>query len=311
MRTFLKISVALMLSSVMLFGCKPEDDPNNGGNNGGNSGGIQPLTTETIDGVYSVDSFTVVYFSQGNLQYQAYTNTWRFAGRQWECCGDDNSNISSTYDGWIDLFGWGTSGHKHGAVCYQPWSISDTLSHFWAYGKGKYDLCDSTRRADWGYNAIINGGNVHNVWRTLSDKEWDFILNTRTTLSGIRYAKVKLTEVDGAGVDGVNGLVLLPDDWKTEYYPLNETNTYNANYVSNTITVSQWSTLEEHGAVFLPAAGHREGTLLRVGFGNYWTTTHTYTTGAKGLYFSKLYVAPSYFNNRNLGASVRLVRSFK
>ena len=84
-----------------------------------------------------------VYFSKGNLQYRASTKTWRFAEHQWDfvgstevergqpggnVTGSSNHLISQSYDGWIDLFGWGTSGYhdtndsynRH----YQPWSTS-------------------------------------------------------------------------------------------------------------------------------------------------------------------------------------------
>lgn len=90
-----------------------------GGGTGGEcpEGGINALFTIIEDG-------DKVYFSQGNLQYQASTNTWRFAEHQWDYVGEGNNNISPNYNGWIDLFGWGTSGYNHGAVCYQPWSIS-------------------------------------------------------------------------------------------------------------------------------------------------------------------------------------------
>ena len=46
-----------------------------------------------------------VVFSQGNLQYQASTKSWRFAAQQYSVIGQDNRNISSTNSGWIDLFG--------------------------------------------------------------------------------------------------------------------------------------------------------------------------------------------------------------
>ena len=93
-----------------------------------------------------------VYFSQGNLQYQASTNTWRFAENQWDyvgtqnppygfqaggtVSGSDNYYISQTYRGWIDLFCWGTSGYNHGANAYQPWSTS--YSDHYAYGQHYY-----------------------------------------------------------------------------------------------------------------------------------------------------------------------------
>ena len=58
-----------------------------------------------LNGVFSLSDTTIALFSQGNLQYQATTNTWRFAENQWDIVGYANMNVSSTYDGWIDLFG--------------------------------------------------------------------------------------------------------------------------------------------------------------------------------------------------------------
>ena len=37
-----------------------------------------------LNGMFSVSNNTKVYFSQGNLQYQASTDTWRFATNQWD-----------------------------------------------------------------------------------------------------------------------------------------------------------------------------------------------------------------------------------
>ena len=68
-----------------------------------------------------------VRFSQGNLQYQASTNTWRFAPDQFTCISEDaNNNASATYSGWIDQFHFGTSGWDNTAkdptaIYYQPW----------------------------------------------------------------------------------------------------------------------------------------------------------------------------------------------
>lgn len=42
-----------------------------------------------INGLFSVSPSKKVYFSQGNLQYQASSNTWRFAEHQWNCVGGD------------------------------------------------------------------------------------------------------------------------------------------------------------------------------------------------------------------------------
>ena len=285
------------------------------------SGGV-PLGA--INGKFTINSIgDQVYFSQGNLQYQASTDTWKFADNQWDyvgsqnpgygnpggtITGSDNSNISSTYSGWIDLFGWGTSGFNHGAVCYQPWSTSGDYSEYYAYGDVAYNLYDQTGQADWGYNAISNGNNLPNQWRTLTSSEWNYLFNTRSPLSGIRYAK--------AVVNDVNGVVLLPDDWNPTIYTLNNTNEGNVAYTVNEITEIDWSTLESSGAVFLPAAGWRGGisepAVFYIGsIGEYWSAS-SYLDDS--YYAYSVYFAGSGGLNaegksgRRYGLSVRLVK---
>ena len=259
-----------------------------------------------INGLFSVSANQQVYFSQGNLQYQASTNTWKFAEDQYDYIGSDNSNISSTNSGWIDLFGWGTSGWNSGNTYYQPWSSAgyDESSDGQLYGPpGQYNLTGSYANADWGvYNPISNGGNQTNQWRTLTQSEWNYVFNTRTTTSGIRYAK--------ANVNNVNGVILLPDDWSTSTYSLNSTNTYNASFSSNTITASQWSTLEQAGAVFLPAAGSRIGTLVNnVGSsGYYWSASYNFSDRAYYVFFYGINLSTNYYSYRCSGFSVRLVQ---
>lgn len=255
-----------------------------------------------INGKFTInENGDQVYFSQGNLQYQASTNTWKFAENQYDYVGSDNSNISSTYDGWIDLFGWGTSGYNHGANCYQPWSISRFYDNYYAYSDSYYNLNDQTGQADWGYNPISNGCNQPNQWRTLTNYEWWFLLYQRTTTSGIRYVK--------ACVNGVNGVILLPDDWSTDIYSLSNTNNNEASFNSNVISASQWTTLENAGAVFLSAAGNRDGTLTNnIGSnGNYWSASNYYGSGSAccmDFNASHLYTTQNY---RYCGFSVRVV----
>ncbi len=241
-----------------------------------------------------------VYFSKGNLQYQASTNTWRFAESQWNCIGDGNSNISETYDGWIDLFGWGTSGYNHGANAYQPWSTSTNYSDYYAYGNWEYNIYDQNGQADWGYNAISNGGKTEGQWKSLTIDEWSYLFDSRPTLSGIRYAK--------ANVNGVNGIILLPDAWEASTYNLNNVN--GGNYDSNTITAADWtSVLEANGAVFMPAAGDRsETSVYNVGsHGSYWSASIYDSYNAHRLSFdSGNHNTVS--DNRSDAESVRLVR---
>ena len=277
-------------------------------------GGDVPMGA--INGLFTVSEGQQVFFSQGNLQYQASTNTWRFAENQWNYVGDywygnvyengekcDNAFISSTYSGWIDLFGWGTSGFNHGANCYQPWSTSTSSSDYYVYGNYQYNLYDLTGKADWGCNPISNGGNVEDyAWRTMTQLEWDYVFNGRNTVSGIRYAK--------AEVNNVYGVVLLPDDWNSSYFMLNNINNNSADYSSNTISIEQWSTLEQHNAVFLPAAGDRNETLV-VGagsYGVYWSATHVDDIFSSAVYFYDSHLSTNLDNHlRYVARSVRLV----
>ena len=259
--------------------------------------------TGAINGLFSVSTSQQVWFSQGNLQYKASTSTWKFADHQWDVIGEsqNNGNQNTTRD----QFGWGTSGYNHGANCYQPWSTSTVEQDYWAYGNYSYNLYDQSGKADWGYNAISNGGNQENCgWRTLTMDEWVYVFNTRTTTSGIRYAK--------ACVNGVNGVILVPDDWNSSIFILHSTNTENANCATNTINETTWNMyLAPYGCVFLPAAGRRYG--ISVGYvgsnGYYWSATSCDSTFACYVYFNDANMVPQGYGRRYIGLSVRLVRS--
>ena len=242
-----------------------------------------------------------VYFSQGNLQYQASTNTWRFAENQWDYVGDGNANVSSTYNGWIDLFNWGTSGYNHGANCYQPWSTSVNSSDYYAYGISTCSLNDSTGMADWGYNAISNGGNQENQWYVLSYDEWNYVLFERETSSGIRFARAK--------VNGFNGIIILSDNWDASNYSLNNTNVGSASYSQNSITSEDWTNFFQETAVFLPCAGNRSGTYTyNNGNGDYWSSTRKMDNDfAYDISIQNGYLGHS-DNNGIFAQSVRLVR---
>lgn len=219
-------------------------------------------------GLFSVEEGRQVYFSQGNLQYRASTDTWRFAEHPYDFAGDGNLKMSPDNDGWIDLFAWATSGYDHGAVNYQPWSRikdvrSDPLSY--AYGKPDSPLYAEDGRADWGYNRIVNGGDEEGQWRTPRVSEWVHLLFIRNTASGVRFAK--------ASVVGVNGVILLPDQWKTSVYPLNSVNREEASYASNTVSLSDWKQrLAPAGAAFLPDAGVFSIDGILTVMGGYYTS---------------------------------------
>lgn len=262
-----------------------------------------------LHGMFSINSDgDKVFFSKGNLQYigSASTPYWKFADSQRTYLGDHGQGSTATNVD-RDLFGWGTSGYNHGAVCYQPWSTSQTNSEYYVYGQPINNLYDQTGMADWGVNPISNGGNIPNQWRTLTKEEWYYVLNSRRTASGIRWAKAR--------VNDVHGIIIVPDDWNTSYGSLSSPNNSNLYYENNPISAEYWeSNFEPHGAVFLPAAGYRIGASISgissgsyLGLGWYWSASYSDSDKAHLLLFGNSTLGVQ-VDNRYCGFSVRLVR---
>lgn len=250
-------------------------------------GAESALPEGALKGKFSVSATKQVYFSQGNLQYQASSGTWRFAENQYDVIGADNKKISSTYEGWIDLFGWGTSGYNS----KYPYMTSKESSD---YGDGSNDIAGTNY--DWGVNnAISNGGNKAGMWRTLTLYEWDYLNSTRTNASDLRGQ---------ATVNERAGYILLPDGWST---PSGLTFTANPNnFTTNSYSASEWSKMEAAGAVFLPCAGLRDGTgVERFGSDGGYCSSTAENSNAYVFFFSSgdAYVSYHY---RYYGYSVRL-----
>ena len=293
--------------------------------------------------VFTVDANnTQVRFSMGNLQYIGSAGSgsaddnnagayWKFADNQFDYFGS-NGQGSDAIQQDRDLFGWGTSGindYTPIATCWQPWSTSLNYLEYNPYGAANTNLNSKSGKADWGYNAISNGGNtVNGGWRTLqggtkggNTDELEYLLNTRTC-GYHRYAQVHLTLKGTSGMSyttvnqvpacgtTVNGMIVFPDSY-TWPAIVNALTTLDASseWGVNKLTEAQWSLLEQQGAVFLPAAGTRTGTSVgNAGArGRYWSSTYEDSTYADVLSFNSGYVRPATNASRGLGFSVRLV----
>ncbi len=240
------------------------------------------------DGAFSVSSGKYVVFSSGNLQYHPMNDQWQFAPSQLDYIGDGNKKISSTYNGWIDLFGWsGSTGSVKFGV-----STSTIISYY----SGSF--------VDWGTNQI--GSDAPNTWRTLTEDEWLYLLNTRTNASSLKGV---------AQVNGVNGLILLPDSWtcpegvtfKSGFHSSSGSSYYAA---YQTFTANQWSKMEQAGAVFLPAAGNRRGSVVSnvQNSGFYWSASEYGSDYAYMFSFDSGDGENLNYFHRNYGLSVRLVK---
>lgn len=308
--------LALALLSSFLFvscGDDPEvtvkDDDNNtqeqnqeqgGGDEQAPSESVVTIENGAVTAAFSVSSTTQVYFSQGNLQYQASTGTWKFADNQYDIIGADNANISATYSGYIDLFAWATSDWSGGVRAYQPYATETYDDYYYLGGSSSNSIAGDYANADWGvYNAIANGGNEAGQWRTLTQEEWNYVIKDRKNASDL-YSVAK--------VNNVNGLLILPDAWETPSSLQFTSRAYS--WATNVYTEEEWKTLESAGAIFLPAAGYRSGTVLTdVGaYGAYWSTTAN-SDLAYSVFFSASNVSSKYGLNRSNGASVRLVKN--
>ena len=166
-----------------------------------------------------------VRFSQGNLQY---TTLGTHAGAL-------GSNMPGTWRFAPEQYEYVGEGNVNISDTYTKWidlfgcgTGSNPTKLRWVWGDDSF--------VDWGTNDICNGGNTADVWRTLSIDEWRYLLWYRN--SGGYGEKI---------VNGVIGMIVFPDNW--------------VQTAMDTIyrySQSQWSVMEAHGALFLPAAGWRE-----------------------------------------------------
>jgi hypothetical protein len=182
------------------------------------------------------------------------------------------------------LFGWGTG--------YNPTNTSHDEVFF----------------VDWGVNKI--GYDAPNTWRTLTYDEWNYLLKERPN-----YDKL----IGVAQVNGVNGLILLPDNWTcpggVTFKPGFHDNCAPEYYKKyQALSASEWSTLETSGAVFLPAAGYYyAGYVMRVQEdGGCWSATapdwDSKNSCAGSMYISPCVSHVSDYDSRSYARSVRLVR---
>ena len=217
-----------------------------------------------------------VRFSPGNLQYKTGTG-WRFAEHQYDVC--QTSTGSWNTSGWVDLFGWGTwSGTS------EHWNPTNTSTFF-----GEYSW-EGVNYDDVYFHGTLTNHTATN-WFTLSRDQWQYLIGHS------RHGLATIT----VGENAIHGMVILPDNSTLSI------NTTGSSWSNNEYSESQWvNNMEAKGAVFLPAAGYREGTNV-YNYGNdyyYWSCTEEGGSSAWYLSSNEYGIYPE----RYLGLGVRLVR---
>ncbi|MBO4800578.1 MAG: fimbrillin family protein [Bacteroidaceae bacterium] len=233
-----------------------------------------------LSGQFSVSGSTMVYFSKGNLQY---VGTWQFATNQWDYFGNSQS------DDHRDLFGWGTGNN--------PNEISEDNSIYSSYN-------------EWGANAITNGGNTANKWRTLTRNEWQYLLFSRTTTTNLATSNARFAK---AYVNSKYGLIIFPNhyihpsDVTVPSYINDASSGFGTNY-----NTTNWAKMEAAGAAFIPNAGYRTGSTFTsvANIGYYWSATSgSSNSSANILFISASKLITNVGADRYSGRPVRLVQN--
>ena len=213
---------------------------------------LQRLSDGELEGIFSVAPDKKIRFSKGNLQYNPVTDSYRLADNQYTSIGMSNVNLSENYEGWIDLFSWGTSGYRDRKPTYSAINAS-------YYGNGNNNI--EGTKYDWGQNCTISNGGSKGRWRTLSVNEWAYLL-TRRPNANLLMAIV--------WVENQSGLLILPDDWLQRGFDTLHSN------LTYKFSQKEFTEIERGGAVFLPTAGYCQG-------GSYHITT---TVGSQSPHIS-------------------------
>ena len=198
-------------------------------------------------------------------------------------------------EGWVRDFKWGESGYTTSVP------------------SGIYSLTDSNENLDWGvYNAISNGGNQPNQWRTLQYSEWNYLIHRN-------HDKMWTTAILHENDDRMKfAIILFPDNYMpidVQHYRLGDDN----NYLH--VPFSTWDVWKKHGAIAFMAEDYSSQTSICRTISKYWTATYGVSGGWCYFTYRMNYNSPStgiygdYFSSvgndktANLRCRVRLVKN--
>ena len=237
----------------------------------------------TSGGLFSVSATKKVYIATSNLMWEGNLlgGTYKLMEYPWSMIETASSTITANYGisntntVQVGLFGWGTPDLPYmTANVWQEYASNGFVDWGTMYGDGK--------------------------WRVLTYDEFIYLLTQRTNAFGF------------ATVNNVHGLVLAPDGFTTPT-GVSYTRGLANKFDTNIYTAEQWELMQGAGAVFLPAAGHRDPNHSNniINAGNdlwYWLSTSSINTPTSDqLLYDEEYNFTISADYRYYGSSVRLV----
>lgn len=218
-----------------------------------------------------------VHIAPGNLMYRKESGEWTIAPADEDYLSLYGDNYWSE-DEDVDLFAWGVWNHDN------PYGDYDYTQMATAEGTNS-SLCQFGINWFGGFY-----GTSYNPYQWVLERDqWQYLLNRTETkvINGVE----KTIRLCGYGrVNGVNGIILLPDAWvrKGQYELLtpNFDDSFewigddcgsNATFDVNVFNGNDWTALKNMGVAFLPAAGYASYSTYEIknaGCGlYYWTST--------------------------------------
>ena len=239
------------------------------------------LPEGALSGEFSVSATKKVHFSQGNLWYDG--SAFKFETNQY----DFQSSWSTSH---VSHFYWSKNASVAiaEAETYKEDGASDDDVFF-------TNATTETPKSDF----TVNG--VTGKYRTLSAEEWQYLFDIRTVNGGTEEGKsYQIATINSDATTSVYGMILYPDN-------------YTSQTGATSYTSTEWTTMEENGCVFLPAAGgrHNSTKVFEVGdSGYYWSSTASGSDKAGYVGFWSGWFSKN-SNNREYAYSVRLVTDSK
>lgn len=264
-----------------------------------------------LSGKFSVGPNTndQVYFAKGNMYWDG--SSFNFENTQYDLTESWNTSH-------VAHFYWSKTASKTYAKTYSDLDAA-TSDVFFTNAP-----TDQTKP-----NSSFTVNGETGVWRTLSNSELDYLMNSR---DGNRFA---LCYYDDGSYDPSSfppgmtpplsmiyklGILLFPDNWNEwpsgagdEPENYNQIEYVDYDYFNNAkaYTAAQLDVLASKGCVFLVAGGYRDSGTIRLSEIDYWTSTPRTDDAsyARSLFINKSNFMIGAQSGRDAGFSVRLVRN--